>query len=231
MVPPLRFRPSVGVPFRSDHQAHQIGASTPCTLVSDRRLATLGCDGGVGATVEVTASFTDAGGNDTHTCSIDWGDGTVEPGVVANGDCTRSHAYGSVGVPNLTVTVTDDDGGLWITQACSASRFPTRVVTGPIAAEMTPPPAEPSPRAGSTLGRLSCRPGQHAHALTSGLPPTRWQFLTPGVTERHRLGRRRSLIDGQPDDLRLATGVLEEHKPGPCSSPQSQIAEVSHRRG
>lgn len=81
---------------------------------------------GVGATVEVTASFTDAGGNDTHTCSIDWGDGTVEPGVVANGDCTRSHAHGSVGVLNLTVTVPDDDGGLWITQACSASRFPTR---------------------------------------------------------------------------------------------------------
>ena len=41
------------------------------------------------------ATFTDAGANDTHTATIDWGDGTpVEPGVV-----TGAPGSGSVTVP------------------------------------------------------------------------------------------------------------------------------------
>jgi hypothetical protein len=61
--------------------------------------------------VSVTAPFTDAGSNDTHTCSIDWGDGTVAAGVVAAGQCTGSHTYSTGGMKTITVTVTDDDGG------------------------------------------------------------------------------------------------------------------------
>ena len=64
-----------------------------------------------GATVAVSASFTDAGANDTHTCSIDWGDGTTTTGSIASGTCTGSHAYAAIGVPTVTVTVTDDDTG------------------------------------------------------------------------------------------------------------------------
>lgn len=70
-----------------------------------------GTEVAVGATVAVAASFTDAGGNDTHTCSIDWGDGTVEAGTLAGGDCTGSHAYATDGGYAVTVTVSDDDGG------------------------------------------------------------------------------------------------------------------------
>ncbi|HEY7737042.1 MAG TPA: hypothetical protein VH813_09640 [Candidatus Limnocylindrales bacterium] len=67
----------------------------------------------VGATVPLAAPFTDAGSNDTHTCSIDWGDGTVEVGMVAAGACTGSHAYGpaAAGTNPIQVTVDDDDGG------------------------------------------------------------------------------------------------------------------------
>lgn len=66
---------------------------------------------GVGRTVSLSAEIDDAGANDTHTCSINWGDGTTEAGTVASGTCTGDHAYSAVGVYTITVTVTDDDAG------------------------------------------------------------------------------------------------------------------------
>lgn len=65
----------------------------------------------LGAMVSVVASFSDPGSNDTHSCLIDWGDGTVEAGVVAGGECSGSHAYGAAGVYTVVMTVTDDDDG------------------------------------------------------------------------------------------------------------------------
>lgn len=65
--------------------------------------------------VPVTASFTDPGTNDTHTCSVDFGDGTTVPGTVVEaagaGTCTATHTYSTGGMKTITVTVTDDDGG------------------------------------------------------------------------------------------------------------------------
>jgi uncharacterized repeat protein (TIGR01451 family) len=65
----------------------------------------------IGATINLSASITDPGSNDTHTCLIDWGDGTSGPGVIAGGVCTGSHTYSAIGVYTITVTATDDDGG------------------------------------------------------------------------------------------------------------------------
>jgi PKD repeat protein len=68
----------------------------------------------IGGSATVTASFTDAGTADTHTCSINWGAGTSVGTVVesgGSGTCTGSKTYGATGVYQVTVTVTDNDGG------------------------------------------------------------------------------------------------------------------------
>jgi trimeric autotransporter adhesin len=69
-----------------------------------------------GTPIGVTAPFTDIATHDTHTCTVDFADGTpVVNGAVAqgagSGTCTASHAYNNVGAHNVLVTVTDDDGG------------------------------------------------------------------------------------------------------------------------
>ncbi|MEO6572084.1 MAG: Ig-like domain-containing protein, partial [Ilumatobacteraceae bacterium] len=62
-----------------------------------------------GTPVDITATITDPGTNDTHACSIDWGDSAVTPGIVDAGTCTATHTYTTPAVNTVTVTVTDDD--------------------------------------------------------------------------------------------------------------------------
>ncbi|RRS35282.1 MAG: hypothetical protein NV67_11010 [Gammaproteobacteria bacterium (ex Lamellibrachia satsuma)] len=69
----------------------------------------------LGDTISLTpVTFTDAGVQDTHTATIDWGDGTVEPGTLTqgagSGSVAGSHAYAADGSYTVIVTVTDDDG-------------------------------------------------------------------------------------------------------------------------
>lgn len=69
-----------------------------------------------GAPVTVTAPFTDIATNDTHTCAVDFDDGsapvagTVDQGA-GSGTCAATHTYTGVGAHMVVVTVTDDDGG------------------------------------------------------------------------------------------------------------------------
>ena len=63
--------------------------------------------------VNVTATFTDVGLADTHTATIDWGDGTVEAALVnelTGQVATPDHSYANTGIYNAVLTVFDDDG-------------------------------------------------------------------------------------------------------------------------
>ena len=74
------------------------------------------------AEVSIKATFNDLGTLDTHTATIDWGDGKVTSGSVsespftpgstagANGTVAGTHTYKKAGVYTVKVTVTDDDG-------------------------------------------------------------------------------------------------------------------------
>ena len=67
-----------------------------------------------GSSLDIGATFTDAGSGDTHASTIQWGDGSgSEVGVLDQGAGTvsGSHVYATQGAYELTVTVTDDDGG------------------------------------------------------------------------------------------------------------------------
>ncbi|TFG12203.1 MAG: hypothetical protein EU535_06465, partial [Promethearchaeota archaeon] len=61
-------------------------------------------------------SFTDPGILDWHTASINWGDGTIEPGIVSelNGDgiVSKNHLYVHPGFYTVTIIVFDKDGGV-----------------------------------------------------------------------------------------------------------------------
>jgi hypothetical protein len=89
----------------------------------------------------VTASLSDVGKNDTHTCKINWGDGDPEVnGVVTEtlgsgtGSCASAggnpYTDDGAGIYLITVTVADDDGG-----QVSASR--TIIVYDPSAGFVT----------------------------------------------------------------------------------------------
>lgn len=95
-------------------------AATATAEVTTRNVAPTITDAGVageptGRTVSVTAALTDVGLADTHTATVDWGDGTVEDVVVTQGSGTATlgadHMYAVGGRYEVEITVGDDDGG------------------------------------------------------------------------------------------------------------------------
>jgi hypothetical protein len=78
----------------TDDVGYEIGVDVPYALV--------------GLAIDLSGSFTDVGTQDTHTASLNWGDGTVDD---ATGTTAGSHVYTSPGTYAIELTVTDDDNG------------------------------------------------------------------------------------------------------------------------
>jgi hypothetical protein len=68
----------------------------------------------VGDALTLTATFTDPGLLDTHTAVIVWGDGLSETLDLAGGvySFEITHSYAMTGTYPVTVTLSDDDGGV-----------------------------------------------------------------------------------------------------------------------
>jgi hypothetical protein len=68
------------------------------------------------ATLDIEAAFTDPGTSDTHTATVNWGDGTSATATVTagpgGGTVTSSHSYSTSGTFTVEVCVTDDDTGV-----------------------------------------------------------------------------------------------------------------------
>jgi PKD repeat protein len=86
------------------------GSATIGTDVPDAPTVDAGADrtADEGQTVTLTATFTDPDAGDTHTATIDWGDGTIVDAIVAAGQVSGGHAYADNGVYTVTVSVTDN---------------------------------------------------------------------------------------------------------------------------
>jgi len=64
----------------------------------------------VSTPINVGATFTDPDAGDTHTATIEWGDGSTSAGTVSSGSVSASHTYPAAGVYTLKLTVSDGDG-------------------------------------------------------------------------------------------------------------------------
>jgi len=67
--------------------------------------------GTVGDAVSLNGSFTDPG-TDTHTAQIDWNNGQVSDLGAVSGSIAGSYTYPAAGTYQISVTVTDDNGGV-----------------------------------------------------------------------------------------------------------------------
>jgi hypothetical protein len=65
-----------------------------------------------GGSATVSGTYSDVGSQDSHTGTINWGEGTTEPLAVAGGGFSTGHVYGDNGSYTVTVVVTDDDTGV-----------------------------------------------------------------------------------------------------------------------
>jgi hypothetical protein len=90
-----------------------------------------------GSTVAISVPFSDPGANDTHTATIDWGDGSPLTAGVVNetngaGTITGAHAYAVDNHYTVTVTINDDDGGFVTTSGSVLSDTTPPAITSSV---------------------------------------------------------------------------------------------------
>ncbi len=87
-----------------DHVTDETGAE----VGSDRRVVLRWLE------IDLDGSFTDLGTRDSHTASINWGDGTRDALGASVSTASGRHAYREPGIYTATLSVTDDDTGTGI---------------------------------------------------------------------------------------------------------------------
>lgn len=80
-------------------------------------------------------SFSDPGVADTHTATVDWGDGASQDLGAVTSPSSVPHTYAAAGAYTATVTVTDDDGASTTTTASVAVEYASSGVLQPIDAD------------------------------------------------------------------------------------------------
>jgi len=111
----------------TDDAGRQSVVTTPVFVLNVQPVLTVAGDAVVdeGALLDLTegglGSFTDVGTLDTHTATVNWGDGTPTETVTVNqlsggGTLDGSHRYADNGQYTVTVVLRDDDQGLAISQ-------------------------------------------------------------------------------------------------------------------
>jgi hypothetical protein len=122
------------------------------------------------ANVNLAASFTDPDAGQTHTCSINWDDGsaTTPPVNESARTCSQSHTFTSAGVYTIIVTICDNAGGCGTAETWNVVYDPSAgFVTGGGWINVTPGsyPADPT-----LNGRANF--GFNAKYKNGGGPPT-----------------------------------------------------------
>jgi hypothetical protein len=98
--------PVLVIDHMTDEMGAEIGSEVPVTLI--------------GLKTSLSGSFTDVGTADTHTASINWGDGTIDSSMAQFSACTGGvtgqlgdfHIYTVPGQYTIQVSLTDDDSGV-----------------------------------------------------------------------------------------------------------------------
>jgi PKD domain-containing protein/Big-like domain-containing protein len=84
------------------------------------------------STLNFTGSFTDPGALDSHTSRWNFGDGVTSSasfGPSGSGTPSASHAYNAAGIYHVSLTVTDDDGGVGVATWTVAVLTPQQAMT------------------------------------------------------------------------------------------------------
>jgi hypothetical protein len=150
----------------------------------------------LGDTVELDPStFTDPGIPDTHSATIDWGDGApLDDGIVnesdGSGSVSGSHTYDVTGTFTVTVCVSDDDGGVdcdtFITTVLAPTSTPTPTDTPSDTPTPTPTATDtstPTPTATRTDTPTSTPTATDTPTPTATASRTDTPTLTPTATD------------------------------------------------
>ncbi|MET9972167.1 family 43 glycosylhydrolase, partial [Streptomyces sp. NPDC006356] len=156
----------------------------------------------VGRRATVTADFGDAGTRDSHTCTVDWKDGTDPAnGTVTGSVCRAEHVYTKAGIHRPVIRVTDDDG------ASDSTTLPELIVYDRGAG-----PALGAGVITSTAGAYPAKPAVTGKAAFSFAVAYGWGAAVPTGKATFDLGPAKLKFRSTGSDWLVVTGSTAVHQ-------------------